>query len=70
MTVFDWSDVHRVQSPVDAYEVMCRPQKPINLVDLDPGFAKALRKMTFQEVSFCEIGTFDPWQFVETVDAL
>jgi hypothetical protein len=70
MTVFDWSDVHRTRQRLDAYEVMCRPLRPIHIIDLEPGLADAARRTAFREISFREIATFDPRQFVETIDGL
>ena len=44
--------------------------KPIHIIDLEPGLADAARRTAFREISFREIATFDPRQFVETIDGL
>jgi hypothetical protein len=59
--VFDWSDVHRVRAAeLGAYEMVCLPSSPLLESALSPELRQYLAYLSYFQVEFESVATFDP----------
>ncbi|MES2452263.1 MAG: hypothetical protein V4610_17065 [Pseudomonadota bacterium] len=70
LTVFDWTDMHRVRDYANAYEVVARPASPVSIDDLPEKLRAVARDLAFPDIRFSEVASFDPRHWVKTLDAL
>lgn len=57
--VFDWSDVHRADMALNAYELMAAPETPITILDIPAEIAAAIGRTTLG-LEFAAQRTIDP----------
>ena len=50
--LYDWSDVHRTEAPIDEYELMAYPYRPLTLDQLPDNLLDAARSVRFTKVAF------------------
>jgi len=56
---YDWQDADRTQGLSDRYEMLSRPERPLQVSEMPDQFQLLLRATTFTEVRFADSLTID-----------
>ena len=56
---YDWQDVHRTLDLSERYEMLCRPNNPIQVAELPEPIQSLLRRVAVPGVRFAESLTLD-----------